>query len=188
MKRCISYTALVLLAIGASVAVSTPASAATSGCLSDRGNHFDVTSNQGLRLDGFGSPRILYNGTSSPATLSFTQSSTGTSQWQVNGSVSGTAGFDFLAIKGGVTATVGGSYTSSNAVNQTTTVNITVPVNQYGILQGGVFRRITQGHYFYDYGNCTYSAGSWPTTKLPVTADGFATATNSSGNVPWDRN
>lgn len=139
-------------------------------------------------MDGFGKPRVLQNLSSGTNTITFTQTSTGTSQWQVNGSVSGTAGYDFAVIKAGVTVTVGGSYTTTNSVSQTTSINLPVPAGQYGILQGGVFRRITQGHYYYDYGNCTYSAGSYPTSKLPVVADGYATATNTTGNIPWDQN
>ena len=92
-----------------------------------------------------------------------------------------------VLIKASVTVTVGGSYTSSNTESATVTTTINVPSHQYGILQGGVFRRVTTGHYYFDYGNCTYTAGSTITTKLPITADGYAATTNTTGNVPWDQ-
>ena len=37
------------------------------------------------------------------------------------------------------------------------------------------------------HGNCTYTAGSTITTKIPITADGTAATTNTTGNVPWDQ-
>jgi hypothetical protein len=168
-------------------AVDAPSPARPDVCASDRGYIYDNVSNKGLVLDGFGTARIFQNGTGSNATQSLAQSSTGTSQWSVNGSVSGTSGFNFAVIKGSVTATAGGSYTSTHAETSTVTATITIPGHQYGILQGGVFRRVTTGHYYYDNGNCTYTAGSTITTKIPVAADGQAATTNTTGNVPWDQ-
>lgn len=157
------------------------------GCISDRGYNYDNVVNRGLILDGKGTARIFQNNTASDATLALSQTASGTVQWSVNGSISGTAGYDFAVIKASVTAVVGGSYTTSNSVSQTVTVTITVHPHYYGILQGGVFRRYTSGHYYYDYGNCTYSTGSTIYTKLPVVADGYAATTNTTGVVPWDQ-
>jgi hypothetical protein len=50
-----------------------------------------------------------------------------------------------------------------------------------------VFRRYDTGHYGFDNGNCTVSNERTVTTKLPITADGFDTATNTTGRVPWDQ-
>jgi hypothetical protein len=186
-KRVATFAMAGALAATTLVAVSAPANAA---CVSDRGYQYviNTTKPHGLILDGFGKPTITHNGTLDNETLSLAQGSTGTSEWSVNASVSGTAGFSFAVVDASVTATIGGSYTNSNSETQTVTVTITIRPKYYGILQGGVFRRVTTGHYFFDNGNCTYTTGSTITTKVPVTSDGSASATNTTGVVPWDQN
>lgn len=172
----------IVLLTGAPALASAP-----DGCISTRGYLYGSVVNHGLVLDGMGTPKIFHNGTSSTATQSLAQSSTGTSQWSVNGSVSVTGSYEFGPIKAGVTATVGGSYTTSNGETQTVTATISIKPGYYGILQGGVFRRYTTGHYYYDNGNCTYTTGSTISVKIPVVADGYDSTTNTSGNVPWDQ-
>ena len=168
--------------------VVLPAGIAQAGCLSQQGYVFNVISYSPLRLDGFGKPKILQNNASTTATLSLSQQSSGTAEWSVNASVSVSAKYSFWVISGDVTATVGGSYTKSNYESQTVTISLPVPAHQYGILQGGVFRRPAYGHYYYDNGNCTFTSGEYINVKLPVVADAYADTTNSTGNVPWDQN
>jgi hypothetical protein len=166
--------------------------AGTSGvaqaqCASDRGYYYYVTSDHGLVLDGKGKPTIVHNGTKNNETLAMSQSSSGTVQWSVNGEVGGSGGVDFGIVKIGVENKIGGSYTQSNSESQTKTVTITIRPGYYGILQTGVFRRYTYGHYGFDNGNCTVSNERTITTKLPITADGSDSTTNTTGRVPWDQ-
>ena len=105
----------------------------------------------------------------------------------MNGSVSGSASYNFAVVSAAVTVTIGGSYASTSSTSQTVTAGMVVPNGRYGILQDGVFRRVSTGHYFFDNGNCTFTTGSTITTKLPYKADGYAATVNTTGRVPWDQ-
>jgi hypothetical protein len=178
---------LVAVPLAGAFVAGPVAGVANAACVSDRGPYYYVTSDHGLRLDGWGKPAIAHNGTQNNATLSMTQASEGTSQWLVNGELGGSTGFSWGPIKIGVEAKVGGSYSQTNSESQSKTLSITIRPGYYGILQTGVFRRYTTGHYGYDNGNCTFQPEKTITTKLPITADGYDTATNTTGNVPWDQ-
>jgi hypothetical protein len=183
----ILFSAAILLTFPFMAGAASANSGAPQVCATQSGYRFDSIVNHGLILDGKGVPKILHNGTKNLETLTFTQTSSGTVQWSVNGSITATGGYDFAVIKANVSVTVGGSYTKSTTVSETVTVKMTVPVGYYGILQGGVFRRYVTGHYYYVYGNCTFTQGSTIGVKLPFPNQGYDTTVNTTGKVPWDQ-
>lgn len=176
-----------MLLTGPVMTGTAAASSVVPQCVTKAGYRFGSIVNHGLILDGKGVPTILHNGTKNKITLHFTQTSSGTVQWSVNGAITGTAGYDFAVIKASVSATFGGTYTKSTTVNKTFAFDMAVPAGSYGILQGGVFRRYITGRYYYQYGDCTSTAGSTLAVKLPFPNQGYDTVTNKTGTVPWDR-
>lgn len=166
---------------------SPPPPPAPNAKACDSGYQYNVITDHGRILDGKGQPTILQNNASTTATLELSQTESGTVEWSVNGSVTGTGSYDFAVISGSVAATVGGSYTSSEATDQTVRVSLPVPSREYGIIQGGAFRQSTYGHYYYLYGNCATGDSKYITTKVVYRAQGFADTTNSTGSVPWDQ-
>src|SRR5438105_648527 len=112
MKRGKRLSATVLsLALSMSVPGVIAAGPALAHCVSPAGSYYQVVTNHGAILDGRGVPYVIHNTTGRDASFSMTQSESGTVQWSVNGSISGTAGFNFWVIKASVEAKVGGSYT-----------------------------------------------------------------------------
>jgi hypothetical protein len=188
VRRSVAVSAL-MIPIAALLATPSPgwaAPAAPQACHSDEGWIFTPTVNGGLILDGAGSPKILHNGTSHVSTLTLSQSGTATSSWTVTDSGGLSGGLDFGVIKVGSENTLGGSYTKSHAYSDTVSASISVGAGRYGILQGGTFRRKVTGTYAFNNGMCVYTKKATITAKLPKPADGFDTAENASGNVPWD--
>ncbi|MHB1654389.1 MAG: hypothetical protein ACYCVD_18255 [Desulfitobacteriaceae bacterium] len=124
-----------------------------------------------------------YNGTPSPATLSYQQQQSYTSNWSVTAQVSATAELktDYLAKLG---ATFGGSYTSSNTTSSSTSIlySIQVPSMQtgyiYAWLPGGYSYGTAQyTEYYYDiYSGYFFRTGNIVTTN----EGGWAPLSNSS--------
>lgn len=169
--------------------VALPA-VANAGCVSDRGYIYTVTKNYGKVLDGTGTLYTYKNygvGTTTVTASSTTTYSTAV-DWSVNASISGTGGYDFGVIKASVQGTLGTSisYTTSSSVQGSLSVSMSVPAGDYAVYQDGLMRQKTYGHYYYDNGNCTYTAGSYITTKLVIPGKAAASAVNTTGNVPWD--
>lgn len=181
--------ASVLVAFGAVLVAPTGTWAEDiepQACHSDQGWVFTPQSNNGLILDGAGNAKILHNGTNRVATLSMSHSASKTTQWAVNASWEPSAGFNFAIISASVSTKYGGSYSRSYYYDDAVSTTISVGPDRYGILQGGVFRRKVIGTYAYDTGNCTFRDKHTITAKLPKPANGFDTAENATGNVPWD--
>lgn len=174
---------LISLAATPDVATATHSRA----CVSERGWIFKAQQNNGLILDGVGTPRILHNGTNHNATLTLSQSGSGTSEWSFNTGTTPSSGVDFKVVKIGVETTFGGSYVRSQSSSGTWSAAITVGPDRYGVLQGGVFRRKVAGEYVFDNGQCEFTQRHTLTVKLPKPAEGFDTAENATGNIPWDR-
>jgi hypothetical protein len=179
----------VVAATAATLLCASPVAALASAqaCVSERGYQYGITKNYGKILDGKGTPKIYHNGSGRDSTFTLSQTESGTVDWSVNASITATVNYDFFAISGSVSATIGGSYAKSTSTSQTVSATITIPNNEYGILQGGVFRQHTYGHYFFDNGNCTYTTGSYIDTKIVYPSEGMSSAVNTTGTVPWDQ-
>lgn len=174
---------LVSLAATPNVATATESRA----CVSERGWIFKAQQNNGLILDGVGSPRVFHNGTNHNATVTLSQSGSGTSEWAFNTSTTPSGGIDFQIVKAGVETTFGGSYVRSKTSSGTWSVEITVAPDRYGILQGGVLRRKVAGEYVFDNGQCQFTQRHTLTVKLPKPVEGWESVENTTGNIPWDR-
>ncbi len=91
-----------------------------------------------------------YNGTSSNATATFTA----TVQGSVNVAVNTSATVDTSVIVAGVNATLGITVTTSIQTSIGHGINITVPPHQAGYGQYGVYRKVTDGHYYNLQSDC----------------------------------
>ena len=185
-KRNMVLAVSAMVASGGFVALG-PVSPASAKCASDRGWIYTVVSDHHLLLNGFGKPTIYHNQTGSTATVTKSQTSTGTSTWSVNGEVEGSGEFSFKVIEAGVKLKLGGSYSSSNSESQTVSATYKVPNKRYLVLQGGVFRRYTTGDYYYDDGNCHQKHLERIRSKISVNSDGQDAVVNKTGDVPWDQ-
>lgn len=91
-----------------------------------------------------------YNGTASNATVAFSATTTGT----VSLAVSGTYSVDASAIVAGVNLSLGITVTTSISTTVGHTITITVPPRTAGYGQYAIYRKVTNGHYYYLMSNC----------------------------------
>ena len=119
------------------------------GC--HEGYVYDNLSRQNNALAQVGPTYRNYNGTSSPATVTFTSSQSGTIG--VTTSVGGSV--DANVIVTGVSVTFGVSVSVSLTATTGTSISITVPAHQAGYGQFGVWRVVTTGHYYYRLPDCS---------------------------------
>lgn len=119
-----------------------------------------------------------YNGTSSPATLSYTQASSASTSWSVSTQVSTTAELKTNYFQK-LSATLGASYTTTNTTSSSTSIlySISVPAGKtgyiYAWLPGG-----------YSYGTANYKEYLYFSTTGTFAATGKTTATYEGGWSP----
>ncbi|MEX1029745.1 MAG: hypothetical protein WDZ91_06830 [Paenibacillaceae bacterium] len=119
-----------------------------------------------------------YNGTSSPATLSYTQASSTTSHWSVTSQVSATADLKTNYLQK-LSLTLGGTYTNSNTTTSSTTILYTISVSAGKT--GYIFAWLPGG---YSYGTAKYKEYLYSTVSGQFYATGTTVTTNEGGWSP----
>jgi hypothetical protein len=142
-----------------------------------------VLTNHGDAFDGFGTPFVDHNGTTSVVDFETTVSANATATV----SLSATGSFSLDAIVADAQGSVSATLALTVSISGSHSARIPTDPGQYAVAQFGDWRFYNYGSYEDITETCRVTQNLDFYSWLPEKAIGYDTATNSTGAIPWQQ-